>query len=228
MDRGRERVSPVERCEAGEIPVRAAQTQAVADGDGREVGVVQQVVLHRFPGTDVEYTFKCRNKGIDFSPYIDEIKNEIAHLCTLSFKHEELKFLSGLRYIKKDYIDFLRIFRLNNDYIDIGMKGEELAIKIKGPWLHTILFEVPVLAITNQIYFRNIEPEPDYDRARILLDNKIKIVKNNRKQSLFMYSSGNFIWILLPGLIRITKQILAYQVLKINGRFGFKNNFSRF
>ncbi|MDY6935405.1 MAG: nicotinate phosphoribosyltransferase [Spirochaetota bacterium] len=140
---------------------------------------MQQVVLHRFPGIDVEYAFKCRNNGIDFSPYLEEINREVDHLCSLTFMEEELEFLNGLRYIKKDFVDFLRIFRLNRDFVDINCINNELEIAIKGPWLHSILFEVPILAIINEIYYRNTNPVPGYEKARYYLKEKIQIVKEN-------------------------------------------------
>ena len=31
----------------------------------------------------------------------------------------------------------------------------EIELDITGPWLHTILFEVPLLAIINEVWFRN-------------------------------------------------------------------------
>ena len=37
---------------------------------------------------------------------------------------------------------------------------------IKGPWLHTILFEIPVLAIVNEVYFRNTQPRADLAEGR--------------------------------------------------------------
>ncbi|MCP4138309.1 MAG: nicotinate phosphoribosyltransferase, partial [bacterium] len=140
---------------------------------------MQQVVLHRFPGADVEYAFKCRNEGIDLAKYIDEINTELDHLCTLAFTAEELNYLAAFRFFKKDFIDFLRIFRLSRDFITLRKNGTDLAVDIKGPWLHTILFEVPVLAIINEVYFRNVSPEPDYEKARELLNAKINIVKEN-------------------------------------------------
>ena len=39
---------------------------------------MMQVVLHHFPGAQVEYKFKCRNPGVDLTPYLDEIRTEIA------------------------------------------------------------------------------------------------------------------------------------------------------
>jgi nicotinate phosphoribosyltransferase len=39
--------------------------------------------------------------------------------------------------------------------------------------LHTILFEIPVLAIVNEVYFRNTQPVPDFVEGRRRLDVKI-------------------------------------------------------
>ena len=51
---------------------------------------MMQVVLHHFPGAQVEYRFKCRNPGIDLAPFVDEIRDEIRALCTLRFRTPEL------------------------------------------------------------------------------------------------------------------------------------------
>ncbi len=140
---------------------------------------MQQAVLHRFPALDVEYAFKCRNENIDMARHIDEINNELDNICELSFSEEELRHLQSLRFIRKDYIDFLRLFRFNRNLISVKPFGKDIDIRIRGPWLHTILFEVPILAIVNEVYFRNIDPEPDYALARQRLNEKISIVKKN-------------------------------------------------
>jgi nicotinate phosphoribosyltransferase len=49
----------------------------------------------------------------------------------------------------------------------------EIDVVIKGPWLHTILFEIPVLAIINEVYFRNTQKQPDVTEGRKRLDTKI-------------------------------------------------------
>ena len=51
------------------------------------------VVLHHFPGAQVEYRFKCRNSDIDLTPYIDEIRDEVRALCRLRFRPGELDYL---------------------------------------------------------------------------------------------------------------------------------------
>ena len=41
---------------------------------------MMQVVLHHFPGAQVEYQFRCRSEGADFKPHVDEIAQAVAGL----------------------------------------------------------------------------------------------------------------------------------------------------
>ena len=138
---------------------------------------MMQCVLHQFPGASVEYRFRCRNEGIDLSPYMDEVKAEVDHLCSLRFKEDELEYLRSLRFIKDDFVEFLSLFQLKRKYIDISEKDGQMAITIKGPWLHTILFEIPVLAIVNETYFMHVAPNIDKAEGRRRLDAKIKMIE---------------------------------------------------
>ena len=138
---------------------------------------MMQCVLHQFPGASVEYRFRCRNEGIDLRPYMDEVKAQVDHLCSLRFKEDELEYLRSLRFIKDDFVEFLSLFQLKRKYIDISEKDGQMAITIKGPWLHTILFEIPVLAIVNETYFRHVAPNIDKAEGRRRLDAKIKMVE---------------------------------------------------
>jgi nicotinate phosphoribosyltransferase len=142
---------------------------------------MMQVVLHHFPGAQVEYRFKCRNAGVDLAPYVAEIREEIAALCTLRFRDDELDYLRSLRFIKSDFVDFLGLFQLNTKYIDVRAAGKpgEIALTIKGPWLHTILFEIPALAIVNEVYFRNTQKHPNIEEGRRRLRDKIALVRND-------------------------------------------------
>ena len=135
---------------------------------------MMQAVLHQFPGAQVAYKFKCRNPGVQLAPYVDEIRAEIKALCQLQFSEEELAYMRGMRFIKSDFVDFLGLFKLNEKYITIKpLPSGEIDIHIKGPWLHTILFEIPVLAIVNEVYFRNTQKVPDLMEGRRRVDQKI-------------------------------------------------------
>lgn len=142
---------------------------------------MMQCVLHQFPGAEVSYRFRCRTPGVDLSPYADEIRDEVRHLCTLTFKDAELAYLGGLRFIKSDFVDFLSLFHLKDKYIRVTKDPAcdfGLSIEITGPWLHTILFEIPILAIVNEVYFRHIAPVPDEAEGMRRLRAKIALLKN--------------------------------------------------
>ncbi len=139
---------------------------------------MMQVVLHHFPAAQVEYRYKCRTQGVNLRPYLDEIRQEIHALCQLRFEPNELDYLKSLRFIKSDFIDFLGLFHLPEKCIEVS-EGElpgEIAISVKGSWLHTILFEIPVLAIVNEVYFRNVCKDPDWAEGRKRLQTKMKLV----------------------------------------------------
>ena len=136
---------------------------------------MMQVVLHHFPGAHVEYRFKCRTPGVDLKPLVPDIKREIAGLCALGFSQRELDYLRRWRFFKSDFVDLLALFRLEERFVSVHpspTEPGEIEIVIDGPWLHTILFEVPVLAIVSELYFRN-EPRPNYAEGRKRLSTKI-------------------------------------------------------
>jgi nicotinate phosphoribosyltransferase len=140
---------------------------------------MMQVVLHHFPGAQVEYRFKCRTPNIQLAPLIEQIKQGIKDLCTLRFSTDELAYLSSLRFIKADFVDFLALFQLNEKYISVSPAAANdgsIEIQVNGPWLHTILFEIPVLAIVNQVYFSHNQPDPDYAQGRHRLKNKMALI----------------------------------------------------
>jgi len=141
---------------------------------------MMQVVLHHFPGAQVEYKFKCRTEGIDLRPYMDDIRAELGDLCKLRFREDELAYLRGLRFMKSDFVDFLGLFHFNAKYVKVEPDSEapgELDITIRGPWLHTILYEIPILAIVSEVYFRRTQPRADVAEGRRRLAAKIEVVR---------------------------------------------------
>lgn len=145
---------------------------------------MMQGVLHQFPWAEVEYEFKCRDGEIDLSCVVDQVSAEIDHLCTLRFTREELDYLGTLRFMKKDFIQFLRLFHLQREFVHVRKEDGIFRLNITGPWLHTILFEVPVLAIVNEVYFRGIQPYPNYETGRDKLMEKVELVRASNQKNL--------------------------------------------
>lgn len=148
-----------------------------------------QTYYHWFQNADdCEFKFKCRNPGIDMAPFVNEIREELEQLCTLKFTENELWYLSGLDYIKKDFIDFLRLFKLDMRHVHIQVRGKEIDLRFKGPLIYTSMFEIFALAIINEVYFRNTVKEPKWDEARRRLLDKIELVKNHPDAARFKFS----------------------------------------
>ena len=123
-----------------------------------------QAMLHRHPQTHAEYSFVCRNQSAyPLTDLLHDVNRELDHLCSLRFRPEELAYLGSLRFMKVDFIDFLRIFQFQRDFIEAraGADGQTLEIVAQGPQVHVMAFEIFVLAIVNELYFRRF----DHDRA---------------------------------------------------------------
>lgn len=137
---------------------------------------MDQVIFHKHTDLCGEYYFKCRNAGVTFSQEIvDEINAQIDHLCTLRFTKQELDYLRSIRFIKNDYVEFLRLWRPIREYVTVTRSDNgEMDIVVKGPLFSAMQFEIFLLEIVNEVYFRMTF---DYDTllqsAKERLDQKI-------------------------------------------------------
>ena len=137
-----------------------------------------QTMLHRHPQTQAEYRFVCRNQpAFPLTQLLDEINAELDALCALSFNEDELRYIGGLRYIKSDFVDFLRIFRFQRGFIEASADGERLSIVAKGPQVHVMAFEIFVLAIVNELYFRRFDRTAAEVEGHLRLDAKIATIE---------------------------------------------------
>ncbi len=137
-----------------------------------------QTMLHRHPQAQAEYRFVCRNRGAyPLADLLGEVNAQLDHLCSLSFTEPELAYLAGLRYIKSDFVDFLRLFRFQRRFIQASVDGEVLQIVASGPQVHVMSFEIHVLAIVNELYFRRFDHEAALVVGRERLRAKIEMVR---------------------------------------------------
>lgn len=115
-----------------------------------------QAIYHQFPGYKTTWTFKCRNKDVHFTEKIvEEIRAQIKAYCDLRFTEDELDYLRSIKWMKGSYIDFLRLWAPRYEDFTITMNGDcGLTIDTKGTWLNTSMYEIPTLAIVNEVYFR--------------------------------------------------------------------------
>ena len=140
-----------------------------------------QALLHSQPGIQSEYSFVCRNApAFPLAELAEDVKKEIDHLCTLTFSLEELDYLRSLRFIKSDFVDFLSVFRFQRRFITVRAVGETLEIIAKGPIVHVMGFEIFVLYIVNELYFRRLgDVEATLTDARRRLKEKIALISDS-------------------------------------------------
>lgn len=149
---------------------------------------MDQVIFHKHTDLCGEYYFRCRNKDVVFTKEMfDEINEQIDHLCSLTFTKDELNYLRSIRFIKNDYVEFLRLWRPIRDYVETGLSDDgELTIVVRGPLFSAMQFEIYLLEIVNEVYFRT---KYDYDKllesAKERLDAKITAFKEGKYNFTF-------------------------------------------
>lgn len=137
-----------------------------------------QPMLHHMPANQAEYRFVCRNApAYPLALLKDDLEQQLDWLCSLRFEEDELAYLGGLRFIKPDFVDFLRIFRLQRRYLTVRAAGDELVITAAGPQIHVMLFEIYLLATVNELYFRRLDPQQALPEARRRLAAKIDLLR---------------------------------------------------
>ncbi len=142
-----------------------------------------QAIYHQFSDYKTTWTFKCRNTDVHFTPeMVEEIRRQVKLFCSLRFTEEELEYLHSIVWIKGSYVDFLRLWQPRYEDFSITEDGPSgLSIETRGTWLNTSMYEIPTLAIVNEVYFRM---QYDYDTLmasfREKLEEKIGWLKSGR------------------------------------------------
>lgn len=129
---------------------------------------MMQAVLHQHPGEEVEYQFIVRSKE-SLVEDIPEIRKQMEVLCNLEMREDELRFLGDpvkRGYLKPDFIRFLSLYRFNLRYVHVFEQDGNVAIRVRGPWLHTIMFEQPILSMISEIRNRRVYPDVTLEAVR--------------------------------------------------------------
>ena len=142
-----------------------------------------QALLHRHPDAQTEYQFLCRNTpAYPLAELKEEVERELDHLCTLAFADDEIAYLRTLRYIKSDFADFLTVFRFQRKFIQVEADGDTLSIRACGPLVHVMGFEIYVLYIVNELYFRRFDQTAALAHGRARLADKIALLRDYQQE----------------------------------------------
>ena len=151
---------------------------------------MQFAIMKTFPNAEVEYTFTNRNStpfpdGFDY-----ELRKEIDLMRNLALTQEEKSFLQEKcgHYLDRPYLDFLYGYRYDPSEVGVVLKDGDLNIKIRGFWYRTVLWEVPLMALISELYFKMTGQKPTERRER--QQNNIEKGKSFHVNSMLLSEFG--------------------------------------
>ena len=148
-----------------------------------------QAIYHQFSDYKTTWSFKCRNNDVKFTgEMVEEIREQIKHFCTLRYTEEELSYLDNIKWIKGSYVDFLRLWQPRYEDFTITNDGDRgLSIEAAGTWLNTSMYEIPTLAIVNEVYFKMA-----YEYNELFESFKEKLAEKKKLLEIGTYRLGNY------------------------------------
>ncbi len=146
---------------------------------------MQNAAMKLYPHSKVKYKFINRGENnfpLDFAKIL---RKEINNCAELKLSENEEKFLREKCYfLDPVYIDFLRGFRYNPSEVKISQRKNNLSIEIEGYWYRTILWEVPILSMVSELFFKQIN-NVEIDNKKLNQFNKTKAKKFERLGAKF-------------------------------------------
>jgi nicotinate phosphoribosyltransferase len=172
---------------------------------------MNQVIFHKHTNLNGVYHFKCRNEGVVFTKeMLDEINEQIDYLCNLTFKEDELNYLRSIRFIKNDYVEFLRLWHPIRDYVTTSLDNGNLKIIVSGPLFSAMQFEIYLLEIVNEVYFRF-----QYNYNELLASAKERLAK---KIEAFNTGKYTFKWAEFGCRRRLSKEFEGYALKELKDK----------
>lgn len=129
---------------------------------------VMQGIQRLYPWAYVRYEFIDRGHTVFPEGFAEALKKEISLMADLKMTREEKEFITDRCYFfNPAFIDFLEGYRYDPTEVLVAQEGGDLKVMIEGYWYRTVLWEVPLMAIISELYFKmtGVEPQGLKERA---------------------------------------------------------------
>ena len=178
-----------------------------------------QAMLHQFPQTHGVYRFRCRNNhetAFALGEIKADLEQQLDYLCQLKFTQDELDYLRGLRFIKSDFVDYLELFSLKRRFITVSTdENHFLNIDIEGPMIQAMFFEIFVLCLVSELYYRRLATDDIMAEGQKRLDAKIALLHDyHAKQSTQPMPADNAFTVAAFGTRRRFRKPRHYPAVK--------------
>jgi nicotinate phosphoribosyltransferase len=146
-----------------------------------------QMIREFYPDTRTTFSVINRTTRVRLAEVIDEgeLRAQLDHARTIRFAKKELIWLAGNTFYGKtqmfspDFINWLANFRLPE--YELRKVDGQYELHFHGPWTHTTMWEIPALAILNELRSRQMmkgkgrfELDVLYARAKAKLWAKVE------------------------------------------------------
>jgi len=119
-----------------------------------------QMIWGMYPKVDATFTLINRTTSVRLAEEIDEgeLREQLDHARTLRFSKKEMIWLGGNTFygrkqiFEPEFLAWLADFRLP-DY-ELSERDGQYELSFPGPWMYTTLWEIPALAIINELRSR--------------------------------------------------------------------------
>lgn len=113
------------------------------------------VVFHDFPNAIVTYKFILRSKVPFPKGFDNELLNQLELLQRIHMTDEEAAWMRAkIPYQRPTYIEWLRHYRMDPREVTVKQVDGTLEVTVRGYWYRTIFWEVKLMAIISELYFR--------------------------------------------------------------------------
>lgn len=130
-----------------------------------------------YPLAEGTFTFNDRSAEVYDEAFIEQLGQVFSEMATLALSEEEFTYVCRkIRYVARNYWEWLRGFRFDKDKIKCSLDAEgHLHIEVTDLLYKVTLYEVPILAAVAELRNRRLGVKADPDTAMGLLDAKIDI-----------------------------------------------------
>jgi nicotinate phosphoribosyltransferase len=142
---------------------------------------MQYWVIQHYPEAEAEYTFSNRDKSMIFDESaVNEILHQIKLMSKLRLTDNEYDWMkNNLPFLPVSYLQYLSAYRFNPSQVNITLlENGELNIKIKGKYRDSILWEVPLMSIISEVYFKYMNIDWSMDGQVELARSKAKTLSD--------------------------------------------------
>ncbi|KAJ2373303.1 nicotinate phosphoribosyltransferase [Coemansia sp. RSA 2607] len=129
---------------------------------------MQQAVLEHYPDVHVEYGFVNRDTTCRFNTEsFDWLRLRIEAMADIAATEADIDYLrTTCPYLSEEYLQYLSAFRFSpSDEVSCSFDetSGELHLQVRGKWSQVILYEIPLLSLISESYFKFVDTDWNYD-----------------------------------------------------------------